>query len=625
MLQAVVLLLAGAVCAAPSIRLEKTELSYPTEGKVRVHVAAVGDGVEVGSYGLRTLKKDAPAPAGFTPRAGYSFLAIGARDDPLWYLLRDGMPGDLDAEKDAVACEMDVASWPSGDHRFLLFACNRPAGGAYVHDVRVLRIVVEGGRPVRGKTTFLSELSVKISRFAVEPPRVRPGEPFTVTAQITAAGVEGVQAQLTVPYTVAPQEAPPGFAYVAAEKKAYLPAQPQRIALQPDAKTEGLLRGTAPFTIPTTGWKPGVWNLTLDAAAQDAPTAVRDYVDLAVTVLPDSPRFEATLEHDQFLKPGTHFGCFCRLSDGSVAAYERVTRDGGLTWQAPPNRRAMPMPHQLRDGTILGVAFHTQPIEDRPGYFTGALFTSPDGWETVTEEPCEVHVPRATGGIGHAAVKGPLFWRSMVEMPDGALLALMYGWFEGDESPVPGQPGSFRYRTFLTRSTDRGKHWEHHATVAYDPKIGTEGYCEPVMRLLPNGELLCLLRTGGNNRVFHQDNPLCVTRSADGGKTWTEPARTGFEGVAPDLVVMADGTLACSAGRPGAWVLLSTDNGQTWGEAISIDAERYSGYTAITEVEQGVLLVGYGAMGRRDPKTGDRDNHLRTVRVRLKRLEREVD
>jgi len=230
-------------------------------------------------------------------------------------------------------------------------------------------------------------------------------------------------------------------------------------------------------------------------------------------------------------------------------------------------------------------------------------------------------VPKATGGIGHAAAPGPLFWRSIVPLPDGSLLGAMYGWFEGDESPVPGQPGSFRYRTFVVRSEDQGKSWEYLSTVGYDPEIGTEGYCEPVIRMLPNGELLGLPRTGGNNRRFHQDNPLCVTRSTDNGKTWSEPVRTGFEGVSPDLVVMSDGTLACSTGRPGAWVLLSTDNGYTWGDAISLDPERYSGYTAITEVEPGVLLVGYGAMNRLNPETGERSNVLRTVRVRLTRLE----
>ena len=99
--------------------------------------------------------------------------------------------------------------------------------------------------------------------------------------------------------------------------------------------------------------------------------------------------------------------------------------------------------------------------------------------------------------------------------------------------PCRGSRGRCGYRTFLVASRDKGKTWEYLATVAYDPTIGTEGYCEPVIRRLPNGDLLAMLRTGGNNRPFWQDNPLCQTTSTDGGKTWPPPHRTGVEGVAP--------------------------------------------------------------------------------------------
>jgi len=130
-----------------------------------------------------------------------------------------------------------------------------------------------------------------------------------------------------------------------------------------------------------------------------------------------------------------------------------------------------------------------------------------------------------------------------------------------------------------------------------------------------------LLRTGGDNRPYHLDNPLMVAWSEDGGLTWTEPMRTGFEGVSPDLVVMEDGTLACVTGRPGAWLLLSADNGHTSSDAFSVNAERYSGYMGVCEVEPGVLLIGYGAMNWLNPETGERENSRRTVRARVRKLQ----
>jgi len=273
----------------------------------------------------------------------------------------------------------------------------------------------------------------------------------------------------------------------------------------------------------------------------------------------------------------------------------------------------------LRNGSIVGVHMRTKPVPDKPGWFAAKVYHSKDGGKTVSSSLMQTHVPNATAGIGHAPAPGPLFWRSLVEMPDGALLGAMYGWFNGDNSPVPGQSGSMRYRTFLVRSEDLGHTWAYLSTVAYDPNIGTEGYCEPVLRLLQNGKLLCILRTGGDNRPFWQDNPMCQTSSRDGGKTWDKPHRMGVDGVSPDLCTMSDGTLACSYGRPGADLMLSTDNGKSWTDHTCIDPERYSGYTALCEVEPGVLLYGYGVQKRIDETTGVRSNELRVARARVSR------
>ena len=82
---------------------------------------------------------------------------------------------------------------------------------------------------------------------------------------------------------------------------------------------------------------------------------------------------------------------------------------------------------------------------------------------------------------------------------------------------------------------------------------------------------------------------------------------------------MSDGTLACSYGRPGADLMLSADGGRTWTDHICIDPERYSGYTAVCEVEPGVLLYGYGVMNCLDPATGRRSNQLWAARIDVRR------
>ncbi|MBD3293178.1 MAG: hypothetical protein GF393_09655 [Armatimonadia bacterium] len=609
-------LMAGwAALGAPSIDFEATRLTVPEPHLVRLELAAASSGVEIGSYGVRTRDEGVALP-GIRPRGKHAFLPAAPPDDEHWHLLLDNQRGDMDPAEGAVATQIDVSDWPDGAHWFIVFACNRPDTGRYVQDTRTLRIETRDGEVVRPNTVILESLDVNIDGFKVTPAQVDAGQQVAVSVSFDERGVGELVWDLTVPYWVEEHETPPGWSYDTETQKASLTTERFADNQPPDADpADGAIR----LDLSTDGWEPGVHNFTLRAAAAFAPRQALSYRDFAITVLPDEPRFEVDLEHDRHLRQGTHFGNMVRLDEGVAIAHGQVTRDGGLTWEAL--EESMPNPNVLADGTLMGLGTRSKPIEDRPGYYTIELYESTDGCESVDGPiEAELHVPRATSGVGHGPAAGPIFFRSIVQMPDDSLLATFYGWFEGDESPVPGQPKSFRYRTWLMRSEDRGRHWEYHATVGYDPEIGTEGYCEPVMKLLPDDTLICLLRTGGNNRPYHLDNPLMVAWSGDGGLTGTEPVRIGFEGVAPDLVVMEDGTLACTTGRPGAWMLLSADNGHTWSDAFSLNAERYSGYTGSCEIEPGVLLVGYGAMDWRNPKTGEREDSRRTVRVRVDRL-----
>ena len=583
---------------AAAIELTEARLDRTDDHSFRLTLAARGDGIEVGSYGMRTYAKTSQSLPGFAARNGYQYLVSGDSETKGTHMLLDGGPGDEAPAPDVYSITVDTAGWPDGEYFFLAYADNRPAPGRYATDRCLVHVTMIDGKLGR---TWIKGVRVAIKNLHVDPPEVDPGDSFRVRAQYDdpAAGV--MRFALTCPYTVGPEEVPPGFQYDADEKLCWFKTA------EPDGS----------FLVSTEGWEPGVHHLTLLAglAVRKAPAEMSEYCDFSVRVRGNS-RFKVTVESQALLGPGTHFAEFCRLSNGSVLAHGKVSRDGGRTWQ-PLNQ--IPMAHQLASGEILGLGFHTEPVPERPGNFAGTRFVSNDGGKTVQKDKILLHVPEATGGIGHAAVKGPLFYRSIVEQPDGSLLAAMYGWFRGDDVPVPGQPGSTYYRTFLVSSTDGGKNWALLSTVAYDPKIGTEGYCEPAIRRLPNGDLLAMLRTGGNNRPFWQDNPLCQTRSTDGGRTWPKPDRTGVEGVAPDLCVMSDGTLACSYGRPGADLMLSTDNGRTWTDHVCIHPERYSGYTAVCEIEPGVLLYGYGVMNCLDEDTGRRANQLWTARIRVER------
>ena len=583
--------------SAAAIKLTEVRIDRLDAHSFRLTLAAKGDGIEVGSYGMRTYAKTPQKLPGFVARSGYQYLVSPHAGTNANHMLLDGEPDDEDATAGVFSVTVDTAEWPDGAYFFLAYADNRPAQGRYVTDQCLVYVEISEGKLGR---TWTKGARLAIKDLRVDPPEVNAGESFRVSAQYDDPAAGAIEFALTCPYTVGPEEVPPGFQYDADTKQCWFKT------VQPDGS----------FLVSTKDWKPGIHHLSLLAslAIGKAPPEMSEYRDFAVRVR-GNPRFEVTVEWRALLGPGTHFAEFAKLTDGSVLAHGKVSRDGGRTWQ-PLNQ--IPMAHQLSSGEILGLAFHTEPVPERPGHLVGTRFVSSDGGKTVQQEQIQLHVAEAIGGIGHAAVNGPLFYRSIIEQPDGRLLAAMYGWFRGDDVPVPGQAGSTYYRTFLVSSSDDGKTWAFLSTVAYDPGIGTEGYCEPAIRRLPNGDLLAMLRTGGNNRPFWQDNPLCQTRSTDGGRTWAKPHRTGVEGVAPDLCVMSDGTLACSYGRPGADLMLSTDNGHTWTDHTCIHPERYSGYTAVCEIEPGVLLYGYGVMNCLDENTGRRANQLWTARIRVK-------
>ena len=158
---------------------------------------------------------------------------------------------------------------------------------------------------------------------------------------------------------------------------------------------------------------------------------------------------------------------------------------------------------------------------------------------------------------------------SVVELKNGGLLASFLRVY-----PCPGQEG-IATAVFIGRSDDDGKSWQL-ATV-FDPdqvdqtygisdRHVDQGFSEPDLTLLSNGDVLCVIRTGSYS-------PMWQSRSVDGGVTWAPPTRVGWPGVRPQLDTLPNGILTCTTGRGGygqpqvTGVLLSLDGTGTHWEA----------------------------------------------------------
>ncbi len=141
-------------------------------------------------------------------------------------------------------------------------------------------------------------------------------------------------------------------------------------------------------------------------------------------------------------------------------------------------------------------------------------------------------------------------------LPDGTLVGTAYG----------GNGGCI-----LLQSTDLGKTWTRRSTIIeindtdeyYSPN-GTRitVFHEPSFQVCPDGSLLVLLRVGNNL-------PLWQIRSYDNGLTWRAPEMLpgagGVGSIYPCTVLLENGVLVASTGRPNTTVFFSLDGcGYKW-------------------------------------------------------------
>lgn len=178
---------------------------------------------------------------------------------------------------------------------------------------------------------------------------------------------------------------------------------------------------------------------------------------------------------------------------------------------------------------------------------------------------------------------------TILEMDNGDLLTA----FQCHVPPY--YENRFTFTTFIARSTDGGRTFEPvqvFSPFADGKPIGDQGFCEPDMAILANGDILCMLRSGGFS-------PMYQSRSTDGGQTWSQPASIGWPGVKPDLCLLSNGVLACSGGRglyghpQVTYAMFSIDGtGETWEVPFAFHTGPGCSYTSNME-RDGKFMVAY--------------------------------
>ncbi len=292
----------------------------------------------------------------------------------------------------------------------------------------------------------------------------------------------------------------------------------------------------------------------------------------------------------------------CFRDAGGTIFFEdhRMSTDGGKTVvdqydidveeiNAAPERAVL-----IKDDLLYALDGPTRIIA--PGVYSGKVWRSSDGLQTIQEEQATFHVPEGPlrdrkGGEWY----GLFVYRTIIEMPDGTWCMTMYGNFATDTIVPPNADAqkelSYMERTILVTSSDQGRNWHYLSTIA-SPQRGDavgEGFVEPALTLLKDGRLLCIMRSGHHY-------PLYASWSEDNGKSWSPPMYTGLDrGCDPCLITLQDGRVALSWGRrfPEGWSTISPE-----GDKGRFEFPGY-GYTTLSISEDGgVTWTGQKIMKR---------------------------
>ena len=309
-------------------------------------------------------------------------------------------------------------------------------------------------------------------------------------------------------------------------------------------------------------------------------------------MLPQVEGLEVEIGEERPIIPDAIYRSLFKFADGTLAVSDRRSSDGGQTWE-PAGASLSTGAFEFTDGELIQLGFNSRKLAD--GVFEVDLSRSTDHGKSFTKEAARLNIPEGTGGTGDDGkhYEGPPVDHAIVQLRDGSLLAAMYGYFKTDTVLCPTFPPEwklYRYRTWVMRSMDRGRTWDYWATVAYDPSVGLESFCEADLLALPEGDLLAFMRTGGSGG---KHTPLYLSRSRDDGKTWSKPEPIADRGVWPNACRMESGVLACTYGRPDNWLCFSPDGGKTWTGHFCFDRSATTSYNTVEEVAPGRLLVVY--------------------------------
>lgn len=336
----------------------------------------------------------------------------------------------------------------------------------------------------------------------------------------------------------------------------------------------------------------------------------------------------------------------------------KVSDDGGKTWRkTEPTDRTVGF--KMKNGKIFGgfrvkgayvadyITKYT-PVKQAMGkdfYFAEDIAEDEDKrvWarevdpETGKSEEfeCKINWPNLHLAVHRRSVGGMLYPTTMVFALhacqsmlniDGDMYAVTYtGGFDAEAKKEDAVGKYTGYSgVYVFKSTDCGRTWDYVSQILVDddtfnPAPHFEGLDEPNMKIMPDGSVVMLIRTGSNH-------PCYIVRSTDNCKTWSKPVKFDDIGVLPQLLVLDCGITIASYGRPVLKVRATDDAaGMEWQDPIQLDLygmkmenpfQRSCFYTKLLAIDDTTAMLIYTDFQYPNPDgEGVKSVLVRTIKV----------
>lgn len=300
-----------------------------------------------------------------------------------------------------------------------------------------------------------------------------------------------------------------------------------------------------------------------------------------------------------------------------------TSRDDGKTWTWP--RVLLDSAIDDRDsgvletakGTLLVTTFTSLAYEPYLAKASAFAELTPKGWVTKSMKPEQFAKWKAAHARLNDTERKAELGQWLIRSTDGGLTwsSRLPTIVNSPHGPIQLKDGRLLYagkrlwtddkKIGVCESKDDGLTWQWLAEIpTRKADEVAKGYHELHAVEAADGTLIAHIR---NHNKANSGETL-QSESTDGGKTWSEPHSIGVWGLPSHLLMLKDGRLLMTYGyrrKPfGNQARVSTDNGKTWGDAITLSEDGLGGdlgYPSTVELADGTLLtVWYETM--KEPK-----------------------